>query len=66
MILPNVFDGRDGFVRRHGIKTSRHSFTLGWELTRKSVLILDWHFGNSTCTGKVIKFTTFPALIRQT
>jgi hypothetical protein len=25
MIPPNVFDGRDGFARRHAIRTSCHS-----------------------------------------
>jgi hypothetical protein len=40
MIPPNVFDGKDGFATRHGIKTSRHFLVLGWELTHRSVPIL--------------------------
>jgi hypothetical protein len=39
MIPPNIFDGRDGFARRHGIRTSRHSLASGWELTCKNVPI---------------------------
>jgi hypothetical protein len=66
MILPSIFDGRDGFAKRHGIKTSHHFFAPGWELTRRSAPIPDWHFGNSTSTGKVTKVMTFFALIRQT
>lgn len=66
MILCSVFDGKDGFARRHGIKTSHHSLAPGCELIRRSAPILDWHFGNSTGTGEMTKLTTFLALIRQT
>jgi len=41
MIPPSVFDGKDGFATRHGIKTSCHFLVLGWELTHRSVSILD-------------------------
>jgi hypothetical protein len=32
MIPPNVFDGRDGFVRRHGIRAFCNSLAPSWEL----------------------------------
>jgi hypothetical protein len=66
MIPPSVFDGRDGFAKGHGIRTSRHFLAPSWELTRKSAPISDWHFGNSTGVDKVTKLTTFPILIKQT
>ncbi len=66
MNLPDIFFGRDGFVRRHGIKTSRHSLVLGWDLTGMSVPILNWHFRNNTSMGEVTKLMAFLALIRHT
>jgi hypothetical protein len=66
MIPPNVFDGRDGFIKRHGIRTFCHSLAPSWELTRRIAPILDWCFGNSIGTGEMTKLATFPALIRQT
>ncbi len=64
MILPNIFDGRDGFARKHEIITFRHSFEPGGELTRRSVAIPDWRLGNSTGMGEMTKLTTFLALNR--
>ncbi len=64
MIPPNVFDDKDGFARRHGIRTSRHSLIPGWELTCKITPIPYWHFGNSTSTSEMTKLRTFLALIR--
>jgi hypothetical protein len=53
MIPPNVFDGRNGFARRHGIRTSYHFLAPGWELTYKSAPIPNWRFGNNTSMGEM-------------
>ncbi len=66
VIPPNIFGGKDGFAKRHGIETSCHFLTPSWELIRKSVPIPDWCFGNNIGTGEVTKLMTFPTLIRQT
>ncbi len=66
MIAPNIFDGRDGFARRHGIRPSPHFLVPSWELTRKSAPIPNLNFGNSTCTGEVTKLTIIPTLIKHT